>query len=182
MSCWPASVWNCRQHCITCMCSKHAKNMRTAVFCLPLGPGTSCMLLQCCVLHRVFDGPSCAVCLGDYESSEMIRQLPDCHHHFHMECIDQWLATHTTCPMCRRSLLPPVEAAATPASPSASPTARLLPLWSGNAAGLEELGVELRQVTSPPSLNPCHLLFSAAGCEPDLTGTNAVLRHLLHLE
>ncbi|KAL0035152.1 hypothetical protein WJX79_003689 [Trebouxia sp. C0005] len=95
---------------------------------------------------KVYEGPSCAVCLGDYEIGEMIRQLPDCHHHFHLDCIDQWLATHTTCPMCRRSLLPPDPSAQAPGSPSGSPTAHLLPLWASSARGQQhqELAVELR--------------------------------------
>ncbi|DBA74447.1 TPA: hypothetical protein ACH3X1_011194 [Trebouxia sp. C0004] len=95
---------------------------------------------------KVYEGPSCAVCLGDYEMGEMIRQLPDCHHHFHMDCIDQWLATHTTCPMCRRSLLLPDPNAQAPVSPSGSPTAHLLPLWASSARGQQhqELAVELR--------------------------------------
>ena len=102
---------------------------------------------------RAYEGPSCAVCLGDYESGEMIRQLPDCHHHFHQDCIDQWLATHTTCPMCRRSLLPPDPGAAeAPVSPSGSPTAQLLPLWAEHAGRNQqhqELAVEMRPVGCP---------------------------------
>ena len=107
------------------------------------------------VYCRVYEGSSCAVCLGDYENGEMIRQLPDCHHHFHQDCIDQWLATHTTCPMCRRSLLPPDPHAETPVSPPASPTAHLLPLWASNARGRQhqELAVELRPVSCPSSIS-----------------------------
>ncbi|KAF8937262.1 hypothetical protein BGZ47_009119 [Haplosporangium gracile] len=35
---------------------------------------------------------TCAICLGDYKPDEIIRFLP-CQHHFHLECVDQWLAT-----------------------------------------------------------------------------------------
>ncbi|KAG0374925.1 hypothetical protein BGX24_009756 [Mortierella sp. AD032] len=35
---------------------------------------------------------TCAICLGDYKPNETIRFLP-CQHHFHLECVDQWLAT-----------------------------------------------------------------------------------------
>ncbi|KAL6548401.1 hypothetical protein OROGR_008822 [Orobanche gracilis] len=47
----------------------------------------------------------CSVCLSDYQSDEKLQQIPSCGHTFHMECIDLWLATHTTCPLCRQCLL-----------------------------------------------------------------------------
>ncbi|GLJ39555.1 hypothetical protein SUGI_0808190 [Cryptomeria japonica] len=51
-------------------------------------------------------GSECAVCLSDFEGQEMLRLLPKCSHAFHPECIDMWLCSHTTCPLCRTSLLP----------------------------------------------------------------------------
>ncbi|KAG8633499.1 RING-H2 finger protein ATL7 isoform X2 [Manihot esculenta] len=47
----------------------------------------------------------CPVCLGDYEAEDRLQQIPACGHTFHMECIDQWLANHVTCPLCRLSLI-----------------------------------------------------------------------------
>ncbi|CAA3004274.1 RING-H2 finger ATL7 isoform X2, partial [Olea europaea subsp. europaea] len=47
----------------------------------------------------------CSVCLADYKSEDKLQQIPACGHTFHMDCIDLWLATHTTCPLCRQSLL-----------------------------------------------------------------------------
>ncbi|KAL9673433.1 hypothetical protein QQ045_029691 [Rhodiola kirilowii] len=46
----------------------------------------------------------CSVCLGDYQAEDRLQQIPACGHSFHMECIDHWLARHTTCPLCRLSL------------------------------------------------------------------------------
>ncbi|XP_039134613.1 RING-H2 finger protein ATL73-like [Dioscorea cayenensis subsp. rotundata] len=43
----------------------------------------------------------CPVCLGELEEGEPIKVLPDCHHIFHVLCIDTWLAFHSTCPFCR---------------------------------------------------------------------------------
>uniref|UniRef100_A0A3Q7JCC0 RING-type E3 ubiquitin transferase n=1 Tax=Solanum lycopersicum TaxID=4081 RepID=A0A3Q7JCC0_SOLLC len=40
----------------------------------------------------------CAVCLNEFEEEETLRLLPNCHHVFHPECIDAWLAFRTTCP------------------------------------------------------------------------------------
>ncbi|XP_050207903.1 RING-H2 finger protein ATL7-like [Mercurialis annua] len=51
----------------------------------------------------------CPVCLGDYQAEDKLQQIPKCGHTFHMECIDPWLANHTTCPLCRLSLISPVK-------------------------------------------------------------------------
>ncbi|XP_009598352.1 RING-H2 finger protein ATL7-like isoform X1 [Nicotiana tomentosiformis] len=52
----------------------------------------------------------CSVCLGDYQADDRLQQIPVCGHTFHMDCIDLWLATHSTCPLCRQSLLTPAKA------------------------------------------------------------------------
>lgn len=52
----------------------------------------------------------CSVCLGDYQSDERLHRIPSCGHTFHIDCIDHWLTTHTTCPLCRVSLLPATKA------------------------------------------------------------------------
>ncbi|KAM0942048.1 putative transcription factor C2H2 family [Dioscorea sansibarensis] len=43
----------------------------------------------------------CPVCLGELEEGEPIKVLPNCHHIFHVLCIDAWLVFHSTCPFCR---------------------------------------------------------------------------------
>eukprot|EP00250_Pteridium_aquilinum_P012086 c20501_g1_i1 orf=58-1488(+) len=52
------------------------------------------------------EGADCAVCLCEFEAEDRLRLLPKCSHAFHMDCIDTWLLSHSTCPLCRRSLLP----------------------------------------------------------------------------
>ncbi|KQJ98490.1 RING-H2 finger protein ATL13 [Brachypodium distachyon] len=47
----------------------------------------------------------CAVCLCEFADDDRLRLLPKCSHAFHVECIDTWLLSHSTCPLCRRSLL-----------------------------------------------------------------------------
>ncbi|CAL5022869.1 unnamed protein product [Urochloa decumbens] len=49
----------------------------------------------------------CSVCLEDVRGGEMVRQVPACRHVFHVECIDMWLRSHRTCPMCRCEVSPP---------------------------------------------------------------------------
>nr|XP_004289484.2 PREDICTED: E3 ubiquitin-protein ligase ATL31-like [Fragaria vesca subsp. vesca] len=48
----------------------------------------------------------CAVCLSEFEDYETLRLLPKCDHVFHPDCIDAWLASHITCPVCRAMLAP----------------------------------------------------------------------------
>ncbi|KAG0461721.1 hypothetical protein HPP92_022023 [Vanilla planifolia] len=43
----------------------------------------------------------CAVCLYEFEDGEWLRTLPFCSHVFHVECIDVWLRSHASCPICR---------------------------------------------------------------------------------
>lgn len=53
------------------------------------------------------DGAQCSVCLGAVQAGEMVRRLPLCKHLYHVECIDMWLASHATCPLCRSDVEPP---------------------------------------------------------------------------
>jgi hypothetical protein len=45
----------------------------------------------------------CVVCLGEYEEGDQLRKL-QCNHVFHVECVDEWLKRHKTCPLCVRSI------------------------------------------------------------------------------
>ncbi|KAK6915550.1 Zinc finger, RING-type [Dillenia turbinata] len=57
--------------------------------------------------HKIGKGAlECAVCLNEFEDDETLRLLPKCDHAFHPECIDEWLSSHTTCPVCRANLVP----------------------------------------------------------------------------
>ena len=46
-------------------------------------------------------GAECFVCLGEVKPKEMVQQLPACAHLFHQGCIDVWLRSQRTCPVCR---------------------------------------------------------------------------------
>lgn len=54
----------------------------------------------------------CAVCLNEFEEDDTLRLIPKCDHVFHPECIDAWLDSHVTCPVCRANLAEPGEAQA----------------------------------------------------------------------
>ncbi|KAK4395016.1 RING-H2 finger protein ATL60 [Sesamum angolense] len=47
------------------------------------------------------DGLECAVCLCEVSEGEKARLLPKCNHGFHVDCIDMWFQSHSTCPLCR---------------------------------------------------------------------------------
>ncbi|KAK7385343.1 hypothetical protein VNO78_31059 [Psophocarpus tetragonolobus] len=47
----------------------------------------------------------CAVCLSEFQDDETLRIIPICCHVYHPNCIDVWLASHTTCPVCRAELM-----------------------------------------------------------------------------
>ncbi|XP_010503038.1 PREDICTED: E3 ubiquitin-protein ligase RHA1B-like [Camelina sativa] len=72
---------------------------------------------------------TCAVCLGDLEDDDEIRELRNCTHVFHRDCIDRWLDyecrgggdeddNHRTCPLCRTPLLPSFSDCSTVNQPS----------------------------------------------------------------
>ncbi|GLT41821.1 hypothetical protein SLA2020_158590 [Shorea laevis] len=50
----------------------------------------------------------CAICLGSINGSEEIRELVNCNHVYHKECLDRWMdeGNNVTCPLCRLKLLP----------------------------------------------------------------------------
>jgi E3 ubiquitin-protein ligase ATL6/9/15/31/42/55 len=86
--------------------------------------------------HKAGKGAlECAVCLTDFDDDDTLRLLPRCAHAFHTDCIDAWLASHVTCPVCRAVLAavpatehdqvipPPVPAAAPPEQADAAAAA-----------------------------------------------------------
>ncbi|CAA2973859.1 RING-H2 finger protein ATL63-like [Olea europaea var. sylvestris] len=62
-------------------------------------------------------GLECVICLSLFEDEEVGRRLPKCDHAFHVECIDMWLHSHTTCPICRAPVLSDTTNSADSSSP-----------------------------------------------------------------
>ncbi|XP_020586280.1 RING-H2 finger protein ATL60-like [Phalaenopsis equestris] len=50
------------------------------------------------------DGFECAVCISEITDGELFRLLPGCRHGFHLDCIDLWFSSNSTCPVCRSSV------------------------------------------------------------------------------
>lgn len=56
-------------------------------------------------LPKPNNGP-CSICLSEYLPKDLVRCIPDCHHCFHADCVDEWLKMNATCPLCRSSPAP----------------------------------------------------------------------------
>ncbi|KAF8403701.1 hypothetical protein HHK36_011805 [Tetracentron sinense] len=69
-------------------------------------------------LPKPNNGP-CSICLSEYRPKDTVRCIPECHHCFHADCIDEWLRMSATCPLCRNSPAP---------SPVVTPLSELVPL------------------------------------------------------
>ncbi|XP_065831529.1 RING finger protein 215-like isoform X2 [Oscarella lobularis] len=49
-------------------------------------------------------GDSCSICLDEYTLKQVLRILP-CGHSFHRSCVDSWLISRRTCPLCKYNIL-----------------------------------------------------------------------------
>ncbi|KAL3624564.1 hypothetical protein CASFOL_031232 [Castilleja foliolosa] len=53
----------------------------------------------------LIEGTECAVCLNEFKENESLRLLPKCRHAFHLPCIDTWLRSQSSCPLCRAGVV-----------------------------------------------------------------------------
>ncbi|KAL4651220.1 hypothetical protein ACB092_01G143400 [Castanea dentata] len=59
------------------------------------------------VMHDEDVDTECSVCLNCVERSHEIRELSNCYHVFHKECLDRWVDEgQVTCPLCRTMIFP----------------------------------------------------------------------------
>ena len=69
----------------------------------------SLMLIDLCEIQQLVDKDECcSICLKNYEtnlSTSNVCKL-GCSHHFHTNCLSQWMASHHTCPLCRTQFCP----------------------------------------------------------------------------
>lgn len=48
----------------------------------------------------------CSICISALVAGDKVKALPPCGHCFHPECVDAWLRSQPSCPLCRTLLLP----------------------------------------------------------------------------
>lgn len=118
----------------------------------------------------------CAVCLAELQDGEEARFLPRCGHGFHAECVDMWLASHTTCPLCRLTVSkpddgspPPLSLALPPVPPEPANYTTTANLPASVLLGVSDHGavtagtgsapamvIEIPELFAPtPTLTPC---------------------------
>ncbi|XP_010558069.1 PREDICTED: RING-H2 finger protein ATL66-like [Tarenaya hassleriana] len=52
----------------------------------------------------VAEESECCICLGGFEDGDKVKVLPQCRHCYHCECVDRWLRSESSCPICRVSV------------------------------------------------------------------------------
>ena len=50
------------------------------------------------------DCRECIVCMENFKRGDVRRTLPCLHSEFHAECVDRWLQSNATCPVCKHQI------------------------------------------------------------------------------
>ncbi|CAI9760405.1 unnamed protein product [Fraxinus pennsylvanica] len=122
------------------------------------------------------DGLECSVCLSEVSQGEKTRLLPKCNHGFHMDCIDMWFQSHSTCPLCRD----PISNQNESSSNSSSPEETVIPVEENPGqrpnfpANVLFFGSETQVSTFGPCLEDSHQgTVTAASSRPPCSSSSA---------
>ncbi|CAN6284445.1 unnamed protein product [Urochloa humidicola] len=104
------------------------------------------------------DAPAdCAVCIAEVAAGEAARVLPRCGHAFHVECVDMWLRSHSTCPLCRCAVADEATAVPPPRAPEVDPESPNFPtnvLFFGSQDAVSTRGAAAAPSEAPPQAAP----------------------------
>jgi hypothetical protein len=50
--------------------------------------------------ENLFKFGVCTICLSDFDCGDKVKQVPQCHHTFHSDCLEKWLVRKFSCPNC----------------------------------------------------------------------------------
>ncbi|KAL7265593.1 hypothetical protein ACSBR1_003384 [Camellia fascicularis] len=81
---------------------------KAAINCLPIvsyGSSCSSLMMSSDSSSSFCRVGECSICLGGFQDGEKVKVLPMCHHGFHSKCVDKWLRTRSSCPLCRASVV-----------------------------------------------------------------------------
>jgi E3 ubiquitin-protein ligase ATL41 len=102
---------------------------------------------------------SCAVCLDELREGAVVRMLPSCKHYFHASCVDVWLLSRATCPVCRAS---PGQEKVRQGLASMSPPLSQLRLCGASPKGGETSRVNNAVASTSPSPASPEVFFHAS--------------------
>lgn len=89
------------------------------------------------------DSIECSICLSQTVDGEKIRILPQCNHGFHVDCIDMWFHSNSTCPVCRNLVSNESESKTEPEFTSSSSSVSASPS-SSNVRPEEMLVIDMK--------------------------------------
>ncbi|XP_022889557.1 RING-H2 finger protein ATL60-like [Olea europaea var. sylvestris] len=113
------------------------------------------------------DGLECAVCLSEVSQGEKTRFLPKCNHGFHMDCIDMWFQSHSTCPLCRDFI-------SNPSNPEDTVIQTPIEENSGQPPNIPTNVLFWGNETQVSTFGPC-LEDGTASSQPPCSSTNGML-------
>lgn len=91
-------------HLLYLVCTDHKRGMSADVLekyskCITFLKGSDS-------LRDLVGDSECSICFGAYDDGDEVRKLA-CRHHFHRQCVDEWLLGHQNCcPMCNNPVGP----------------------------------------------------------------------------